>query len=64
MASIDETSDGTSAVVDVNGLGIGSRDLPGNRVPAWAAVGDEVKLYTYTYLREDQIGLYGFLSQR
>ncbi|MCI2048442.1 MAG: Holliday junction branch migration protein RuvA [Lachnospiraceae bacterium] len=58
---IDEISDGT-AVVDVNGLGMEVGISPGT-ASRMGAVGDEVKLYTYTYLREDQIGLYGFLSR-
>jgi holliday junction DNA helicase RuvA len=51
-----------SVIVDVHGVGylvtVGSRtllDLP--------RAGERVRLYTYTYVREDALGLFGFLSQ-
>ncbi len=51
-----------SVVVDVHGVGylvtVGSRtmaDLP--------QTGVRVRLYTYTYVREDALGLFGFLHQ-
>ena len=51
-------------IVDVGGIGYEvkiSAEVSG----ALSAVGtgNAVKLYTYTYLREDQIALYGFLSR-
>jgi Holliday junction DNA helicase RuvA len=65
FASLHGTIDdlnGTSAVIDVNGVGFEVGISPGTAA-RMGSVGDEVKLYTYTYLREDQIGLYGFLSR-
>lgn len=51
------------AVVVENG-GIGYRILISGRVfDELPPVGDEVKIYTYTYVREDQLALFGFLSR-
>jgi Holliday junction DNA helicase RuvA len=51
-----------SVIVDVHGVGylvtVGTRtlaDLP--------RAGERARLYTYTYVREDALGLFGFLSQ-
>ena len=56
-------SDG-AAVIDVGGVGYEVR-AAGETVQRLAAAGrdEEVKVYTYTYLREDQIALYGFMSR-
>ena len=53
-----------AAVIDVNGVGYEVR-IAGDTVQRLAAAGrdEEVKIYTYTYLREDQIALYGFMSR-
>lgn len=52
------------AVLDVGGVGYEVR-ISGETAQRLAAVGDgeEVKVFTYLYLREDQIALYGFLSR-
>ena len=52
------------AQIDVNGVGYEVR-IAGDTVQRLAAAGrdEEIKIYTYTYLREDQIALYGFLSR-
>ncbi len=51
-----------SVIVDVHGVGylvtVGSRTL--TELPR---AGERVRLYTYTYVREDALGLFGFLSQ-
>ena len=51
-----------SVIVDVHGVGylvtVGSRTLA--QLPR---AGERVRLYTYTYVREDALGLFGFLSQ-
>jgi len=51
-----------SIILDVHGVGylvtVGNRtltELPG--------VGERLRLYTYTYVREDALGLFGFLRQ-
>lgn len=36
--------------------------VPGSVISSLPAVGTQVKLYTYTYIREDILALYGFLS--
>lgn len=50
-----------NAVVDVNGFGINVNISPdtASRLPG---IGEPVKLYTYTCVREDAFQLYGFLS--
>ena len=53
-----------AAVIDVGGVGYEVR-IAGETVQRLAAAGrdEEVMVYTYTYLREDQIALYGFMSR-
>ena len=53
-----------AAVIDVNGIGYEVR-VSNETVQRLAAAGrdTEVLVYTYTYLREDQIALYGFKSR-
>lgn len=52
-----------SVIVDVHGVGylvtVGARTLA--ELPR---VGERVRLYTYTYVREDALGLFGFLGQQ
>lgn len=49
-------------IVDVNGLGI--RILTGGALASQMLVpGSEVKIYTYTYVKEDAFQLYGFISK-
>lgn len=49
-------------IVDVNGLGI--RILTGGALASqMLAPGSEVKIYTYTYVKEDAFQLYGFISK-
>jgi Holliday junction DNA helicase RuvA len=51
-----------SVIVDVHGVGylvtVGTRTL--SELPR---AGERARLYTYTYVREDALGLFGFLSQ-
>jgi Holliday junction DNA helicase RuvA len=51
-----------AVIIDVHGVGylvtIGNRTLA--ELPA---AGERVRLYTYTYVREDALGLFGFRSQ-
>ncbi len=53
-----------TAVIDVGGVGYEVR-IAGDTAQRLAAAGrdEEVLVYTYTYLREDQIALYGFMSR-
>ena len=49
-------------IVEVNGLGI--RILTGGALASQMLVpGSEVKIYTYTYVKEDAFQLYGFISK-
>lgn len=49
-------------IVDVNGLGI--RILTGGALASqMLEPGSEVKIYTYTYVKEDAFQLYGFISK-
>lgn len=59
--TLEEITEG-NAVVDVNGIGYHVKISAGtmNRLPG---VHREVKLYTYTYVREDAFCLYGFLTK-
>ncbi len=58
--TVDTVQDGL-AVIDVGGVGYEVR-ISADTAQRMAACGreEEVKIYTYTYLREDQIALYGF----
>ena len=53
-----------AAVIDVGGVGYEVR-IAGETAQWLASAGrdEEVVVYTYTYLREDQIALYGFMSR-
>ena len=57
---VDTVQDGT-AVIDVGGIGFEVK-VASDTAQRLAAAGsdEEVKIYTFTYLREDQIALYGF----
>ena len=61
IQGIIESAGGQSVVVNCNGIGyevfVSSETL--NRLPA---IGKAVKLYTYLYVREDAMELFGFLS--
>ena len=53
-----------AAVIDVGGVGYEVR-AAGETIQRLSAAGrdEEILVYTYTYLREDQIALYGFTSR-
>ncbi len=51
-----------AVILDNNGMGFCVR-TPGTTVDRLPAVGSEVKFYTYLYLREDSISLFGFLTK-
>lgn len=50
------------AVLEVNGIGYNIR-ISADTSSLLPAVGEEVKLYIYTSVREDAIALYGFLTK-
>lgn len=50
-----------NAVVDVNGIGYNVK-ISENTAARLPGIGEPVKLYTYTCVREDAFQLYGFLS--
>lgn len=51
-----------NAVVDVNGIGYNVK-ISGDTAARLPGIGEPVKLYTYTCVREDAFQLYGFLTR-
>ncbi|MFU0826897.1 MAG: Holliday junction ATP-dependent DNA helicase RuvA [Lachnoclostridium sp.] len=51
-----------SIVIEANGLGYEVR-MPLSSIDNLPEVGSQIKVYTYLYVREDVIGLFGFLSR-
>ena len=51
-----------NAVIDVNGFGINVR-ISADTASKLPGIGEQVRLYTYTYVKEDAFLLYGFLSR-
>lgn len=51
-----------SIVVENNGIGYNIR-IPGSILDSLEGIGQIVKIYTYTYIREDAMLLYGFLTR-
>lgn len=51
-----------NAVIDVNGFGINVR-ISADTASRLPGIGEQVRLYTYTYVKEDAFLLYGFLSR-
>ena len=49
------------AIIDVNGVGFRVH-MPTSTLCTLGTVGEEVKLHTHLYLREDNATLYGFAS--
>lgn len=54
--------DGENAVVEAGGIGYNIK-MQADGISRLPSVGTEIKLYTYTSVREDAIWLYGFLSR-
>lgn len=57
-----ETKSSTYVVVDVNGIGY-KIFMSGTAISEMPEVGENVKVHTYYYVREDNISLYGFNTQ-
>lgn len=55
-----EFIDGSYAIVDVGGVGY--RVLVTNDILSKIEIGKEIKLFTYTYVRDDTLDLFGFSS--
>lgn len=51
-----------SIVVENHGIGYNIR-IPGSILDSLEGIGQSVKIYTYTYVREDAMLLYGFLTR-
>ena len=49
-------------VVETNGFGMNIK-VPASVIPGLPPAGRDVQIYTYMYVREDMINLYGFLSR-
>ena len=58
LESIEEGN----AVVDVNGIGV-NVNISGSTMDRMPGIGEVVKLYTYTNVKEDAFTLFGFLSR-
>ncbi len=58
LESIEEGN----AVVDVNGIGY-NVNISGSTMDRMPGIGEAVKLYTYTNVKEDAFTLFGFLSK-
>lgn len=56
-----EQKTNTFVVIDVNGIGY-KIFMPSNSINTLSELGEIVKVYTYYYVREDNISLYGFAS--
>lgn len=54
--------DGENAVVEAGGIGYNIK-MQADGISRLPSVGTEIRLYTYTSVREDAIWLYGFLSR-
>ena len=57
-----ENLDEGNAVIDVGGVGI-NVGISGSTMDRMPGIGETVKLYTYTSVREDAFNLFGFLSR-
>lgn len=60
LKGILELRDDPYIIVDVNGVGY--KVLVSSYVLSKAHVGDSIKVFTYTHVREDALELYGFLE--
>lgn len=49
-------------VIESNGFGMNIK-VPASVLPGLPSIGSDVKIYTYMYVREDMINLYGFLNR-
>ena len=58
LESIEEGN----AVIDVNGIGY-NVNISGSTMDRMPGIGEAVKLYTYTNVKEDTFSLFGFLSR-
>ncbi len=58
---IDEITE-DNVVVDIGGIGCNVK-ISGETVAQLSGINEEVKLYTYTCVREDSFQLYGFLTR-
>ena len=61
VKGILDTKTNTFVVIDVQGIGY-RVFMPAKSIESLGEVGQEVKVYTYYYVREDNISLYGFSS--
>lgn len=57
-----ESKSSTYVVVDVNGIGY-KIFMSGTAISEMAEIGENVKIHTHYYVREDNISLYGFNTQ-
>lgn len=62
VKGIVELLDSPHIIVDVNGVGY--RVLVSTTILSTITMGQQIKLFTYTHVREDLLELYGFLEQQ
>ncbi len=62
VKGIVELLDSPHIIVDVNGVGY--RVLVSTTILSSIVMGQQIKLFTYTHVREDLLELYGFLQQQ
>lgn len=58
-----EEIDGTNIVIDVNGVGYNVQISTG-KAGLLPSIGEEIKIYTYTSIRENAMELFGFLTRQ
>ena len=62
ISGILEVRGADSIVVDVGGVGLRAH-VPASTLARLGAVGDDVRLHTHLYVREDLLALYGFATE-
>lgn len=60
LKGVVDIIDNSSVIIDVNGVGY--KATAANSLLSKLRVGESVKLFTYTHVREDVLDLYGFLD--
>ena len=62
VSGIIENITEDNVVIDVNGIGVNVR-ISADTASRLPGDGEQIRLYTYTYVKEDAFLLYGFLSR-
>ncbi len=62
VSGILENIEEGNAVIDVGGVGM-NVNISGSTIDRMPGIGESIKLYTYTSVKEDSFSLFGFLSR-